>query len=304
MPVSGAGGLSVELCPAGGVMPPAMATHDAHRAQAGHAGHRVPHPGAPHPSCVFSSGASVAWATSSAPPCSRRTAPKRSWKCMTPKREGAWTSTRWRSAPPSDWSNEHDSQRMDRHDRRGAAAAGARPDAPAAPVSIAKCASYDEDVTAKLAAMFDQLGGLEKLVRNKTVTVKVNMTGRPGQRVQGLAPALTHYTHPKLRGRDGLPDGTRRGEAHPLRRERLGDGGSARRRDARFRLERAQPAIGGSPAWSSKTPTRSARARSMRASKCPGTAVHVPGVRPEPRLRRHRRLRQHGQAQESRRPAA
>src|SRR5882757_6114802 len=64
----------------------------------------------------------------------------------------------------------------------------------------AKCASYDEDVQAKLAAMFDQLGGLERLVRNKTVTVKLNMTGSPGQRVQGLAPALTHYTHPKLVG--------------------------------------------------------------------------------------------------------
>lgn len=61
MPVSGADGLSVELCPAGGVMPPAMATHDAHGAQTGHAGHRVPHPGAPHPSCVFSTGASVAF---------------------------------------------------------------------------------------------------------------------------------------------------------------------------------------------------------------------------------------------------
>src|SRR6185369_4756987 len=72
--------------------------------------------------------------------------------------------------------------------------------APAAPVSIAKCASYDEDLTAKLAAMFDQLGGLEKLVRNKTVTVKVNMTGSPGQRVQGRPPAVTHYTHPKLLG--------------------------------------------------------------------------------------------------------
>jgi uncharacterized protein (DUF362 family) len=76
----------------------------------------------------------------------------------------------------------------------------AAPDAPAAPVSIAKCASYDEDVTAKLAAMFDQLGGLERLVRNKTVTVKVNMTGSPGERFQGKAPAITHYTHPKLLG--------------------------------------------------------------------------------------------------------
>jgi len=72
--------------------------------------------------------------------------------------------------------------------------------APTAPVSIANCASYDEDLTAKLATMFDQLGGLERLVRNKTVTVKVNMTGSPGQRVQGRAPAITHYTHPKLLG--------------------------------------------------------------------------------------------------------
>src|ERR1044072_5050745 len=74
------------------------------------------------------------------------------------------------------------------------------PDAPAAPVSIAKCDSYDEDITAKLGAMFDQLGGIEKLVRNKTVTVKVNMTGAPSQRAQGRAPAVTHYTHPKLLG--------------------------------------------------------------------------------------------------------
>ena len=72
--------------------------------------------------------------------------------------------------------------------------------APAAPVSIAKCASYDEDVTAVMAKMFYQLGGLERLVRNKTVTVKLNMTGSPGQRVRGLAPAVTHYTHPKLVG--------------------------------------------------------------------------------------------------------
>jgi len=73
-------------------------------------------------------------------------------------------------------------------------------DAPAAPVSIARCASYDEDVTAKLAALFDQLGGIEGLVRNKTVTIKLNMTGSPGTRVQGQAPGVTHYTHPKLVG--------------------------------------------------------------------------------------------------------
>ena len=77
--------------------------------------------------------------------------------------------------------------------------AGAK-EAPAAAVAIAKCSSYDEDLTANLATMFDQLGGLEKLVRNKTVTVKINMTGAPGIRFQGRPPALTHYVHPKLIG--------------------------------------------------------------------------------------------------------
>ena len=76
----------------------------------------------------------------------------------------------------------------------------AAPDAPVAPVSIAKCGSYDEDVTAKLATMFDQLGGLDKLVRNKTVTVKLNMTGGPGVRLRGMPPAQTHYVHPKVIG--------------------------------------------------------------------------------------------------------
>ena len=70
--------------------------------------------------------------------------------------------------------------------------------APAAPVSIAKCASYDEDVTAKLSTMFDQLGGLAKLVRNKTVAIKLNMTGGPGNRLNGAAPGITHMVHPKV----------------------------------------------------------------------------------------------------------
>lgn len=72
--------------------------------------------------------------------------------------------------------------------------------APAAPVAIAKCPNYDGDLTAPLSTMFDQLGGIEKLVRNKTVTIKINMTGAPGNRLQGRAPAITHYTHPKLLG--------------------------------------------------------------------------------------------------------
>ena len=74
------------------------------------------------------------------------------------------------------------------------------PVAPVPPVAIAKCATYDEDVTGKMAAMFDQLGGLVKLVRNKTVTVKVNMTGPPGARFRGMELGRTHYTHPKVVG--------------------------------------------------------------------------------------------------------
>ena len=78
--------------------------------------------------------------------------------------------------------------------------ASAAPVGKDAAVSIARCQSYDEDVTAKLGTMFDQLGGIKGLVRGKTVTVKINMTGAPSERLRGLPPAVTHYTHPKLVG--------------------------------------------------------------------------------------------------------
>ncbi|HXI41547.1 MAG TPA: DUF362 domain-containing protein [Bryobacteraceae bacterium] len=80
------------------------------------------------------------------------------------------------------------------------AALKAAPDAPTAPVSIAKCAAYNEDVTATLGTMFDQLGGLERIVKGKTVTIKLNLTGSPGLRLQGRPLGVTHYTHPKLVG--------------------------------------------------------------------------------------------------------
>jgi uncharacterized protein (DUF362 family) len=70
--------------------------------------------------------------------------------------------------------------------------------APALPVSIAKCASYDDDLAATLNTMFDQLGGLRRIVGNKTVTVKLNLTGSPGLRFQGKPLGITHYTNPKL----------------------------------------------------------------------------------------------------------
>ncbi len=75
----------------------------------------------------------------------------------------------------------------------GAAAAVA----PTAPVAIARCASYDEDISRIMGTMFDQIGGLPKLVRNKTVTIKLNLTGSPALRVQGRPLGVTHYSHPK-----------------------------------------------------------------------------------------------------------
>lgn len=70
----------------------------------------------------------------------------------------------------------------------------------AAPVSIAKLATYDGDLTGTLSTMFDQLGGLGRIVKNKTVTIKVNLTGSPALKFQGKPLGLTHYTHPKMAG--------------------------------------------------------------------------------------------------------
>jgi uncharacterized protein (DUF362 family) len=72
-------------------------------------------------------------------------------------------------------------------------AAGA---APSASVAIAHCPSYAEDQAALLRGMFDKIGGLGALVKNKTVTVKLNLTGSPALRLQGKPLGSTHYSHP------------------------------------------------------------------------------------------------------------
>jgi len=82
----------------------------------------------------------------------------------------------------------------------GAAPARAARQAPAAPVAIARARTYDEDLSGILGTMFDQLGGLGGLVKGKTVTVKLNLTGSPGLRLEGRPPGVTHYTHPRVAG--------------------------------------------------------------------------------------------------------
>ncbi len=91
--------------------------------------------------------------------------------------------------------------------------------APAAPVAIGKVASYDDDVTAKLANMFDQLGGIETLVKNKTVTIKLNLTGAPTNRMAGRPPGFTHWANPAVAGAAASSVRTRGSQADPLRRE-------------------------------------------------------------------------------------
>lgn len=49
--------------------------------------------------------------------------------------------------------------------------------APASRVAIGRCRAYDRSMEATLAGMFDQLGGIGRLVKGKTVAVKLNLTG-------------------------------------------------------------------------------------------------------------------------------
>jgi len=49
--------------------------------------------------------------------------------------------------------------------------------APSSPVAIARCRNYGPDLSATLAKMLDQIGGIARLVKGKTVALKLNLTG-------------------------------------------------------------------------------------------------------------------------------
>ncbi len=66
-----------------------------------------------------------------------------------------------------------------------------RASAPASSVAIVRCRRY-ADFASKLSVAFDHLGGLETLVRGKTVALKVNLTGNP--RNFPLTPDLPYRT--------------------------------------------------------------------------------------------------------------
>ena len=78
--------------------------------------------------------------------------------------------------------------------------ARARAEAPAVPVALARCNSYGPEVVPALSKMFDQLGGLGRLVKGKTVAIKLNLTGDPDAR-QGFLPiGQSAWTHPAVIG--------------------------------------------------------------------------------------------------------
>jgi hypothetical protein len=70
--------------------------------------------------------------------------------------------------------------------------------APAEPVSVAKCASYGSELLPTLERMFDQLGGLGRLVMGKTVAIKLNLTGIPSYRLGHTPAEDAHWTHPRV----------------------------------------------------------------------------------------------------------
>jgi uncharacterized protein (DUF362 family) len=68
--------------------------------------------------------------------------------------------------------------------------------APAAPVALARCASYGPELLPTLTKMIDQIGGLGRLVKGKTVAVKVNLTSSPDIRHGFVPVGNTTWTHP------------------------------------------------------------------------------------------------------------
>lgn len=86
----------------------------------------------------------------------------------------------------------------------GAAAIGpafaAAAKAPSSPVAIGLCPEYDRRVMVVLATMFDELGGIGKLVNGKTVAIKLNMTGPTQMKLATMQNQMTHWVHPQVIG--------------------------------------------------------------------------------------------------------
>jgi uncharacterized protein (DUF362 family) len=72
--------------------------------------------------------------------------------------------------------------------------------APGASVAVGACPEYERGVASTLSTMFDQLGGLQKLVSGKTVAIKLNLTGSANEHFHGMPLEMTHWVHPQVIG--------------------------------------------------------------------------------------------------------
>ncbi len=70
--------------------------------------------------------------------------------------------------------------------------------APTAPVAIARCSEYGRAVLPNLERLFDALGGAGRLVKGKTVGVKLNLTGRTDNRIGHIPPGRAQWVHPDV----------------------------------------------------------------------------------------------------------
>jgi uncharacterized protein (DUF362 family) len=71
---------------------------------------------------------------------------------------------------------------------------------PSSRVAIGECQEYGHHVADVLSTMFDQLGGIQKLVQGKTVAIKLNMTGPPNDKLNSMPTQMTHWVHPQVIG--------------------------------------------------------------------------------------------------------
>ena len=70
--------------------------------------------------------------------------------------------------------------------------------APSLPVAIQRCRSYEPKLLReRLDTALELIGGIGKLVNGKTVTIKLNLTGGPGE-LGGLPAYRTYHVHPNM----------------------------------------------------------------------------------------------------------
>jgi uncharacterized protein (DUF362 family) len=65
----------------------------------------------------------------------------------------------------------------------------------AAKVAVVRCRSYGGETRTALAKCFDLLGGIGALVKDKTVTVKINLTGTDFSAFKGRPTGESYHTH-------------------------------------------------------------------------------------------------------------